>query len=231
MEIIKNNIIYFKKYANGVLQEYKKRVACDKDEKMYKTNKYYIQQSYLGEISDYLERTYDNKEKILKNWIAEEMHVSTNAIHFLDSGAYHLNYYRDFRDKIKIESVSFYLDCRLEELPYNKNDLKLQKRKADEEHNKIMVNTFAQSSMKEILDKYGVEYDPKDNKLYATGEKLNEILLQIYSKMLDELKAIGIEAHIRKQLVSPYNNKFLQIANKNSVKLNFGGEGDGKADK
>ena len=49
--------------------------------------------------------------------------------------------------------------------------------------------------------------------------------------MLDELKAIGIEAHIRKQLVSPYNNKFLQIANKNSVKLNFGGEGDEKADK
>ena len=32
MEIIKKNIIYFKKYANGVLQEYKKRVACDKDE-------------------------------------------------------------------------------------------------------------------------------------------------------------------------------------------------------
>ena len=231
MEILKENTIYIKKYSNNTQQIYKKRVACAEDEKIYKTNKYYIKQSYLGELLDFIERTCDDKVKIVKNWIANERHVSTDSIHFSDSNAYHLTYYRDFRDYLKIENITFYLDCELEELPYNKNDLKLQKKIKDDEYNKKMVNTFAQSSMKEILDKYGVEYDPKDNKLYATGEKLNEILLQIYSKMLDELKAIGIEAHIRKQLISPYNNKLLQLANKNSVKLNFGDKGDEKADK
>ena len=93
-----------------------------------------------------------------------------------------------------------------------------------ERHNHSMLKTFGKGSMKAIISKYGVVYDERENKLVIDKSELNHILYEMYSKMIDELNAIGIKTKIKEQIISLDNDKVLvNLTRKNSITLELNG--------
>ena len=223
-----NEKIYIKQFANGAQQVFKRRMPCDVDEKIYFTNMYTICANYEDSHNNMLEfeSAYNkgiyNMYNYVKDIVANELHVSEDSVKFLDNYAYYLTYYRD--NKYACAGATFYLDCELEELTPNKADEKYRKKMETERHNTSMLKTFGKGSMEAIISKYGVVYDERENKLVIDKSELNHILYEMYSKMIDELNAIGIKTKIKEQIISLDNSKVLvNLTRKNSVTLELNG--------
>ena len=225
MEITKTEkIIYLKHYLNrgNFMQTYKRRVPCKSNEKMYKTNVYTLgnDENVQNELFSIYRKHFSNFKEYIEEIIADELHVSKEAIRWIDNNAYCLFCFDNFGDAFTGE---FYLNCELEELELNDKDLAERKKEADNEHNLKMLKTFAKSSIENITQKYGVYYNDITNQLLVDRSELNNILLKMYSEMVNELSELGIKVKLTKNLVSIDNGKILSLTKNNIVKLEFNG--------
>ena len=227
-------IIYLKKRLNygDCMEVYRRRVPCKLNEKIYKTTVYNLGK-YEEMISE-LKSIYNKHCKYFKHYIekriANELHVSTEAITWLDENSFYLYHFSEEENRF---NGSFYLNCELEELELNDRDLAERQKEKDNEHNRKMINTFAKASIENVISKYGVYYNDITNQLLIDRSELNHILLEMYSKMVDELHELGINVKLTKDLISLDTGKIMALTKINSVKLELSGgviENGGKTD-